>query len=527
MRRTLILLSLATALMAGAVANLSAAAEPRVALVIGNGAYQNVTPLKNPAHDAKLMAETLKSVGFELVGGDALIDADKPALEHAIRSFGQALRGGAVGFFYYSGHGVQIGGTNYLIPVGANVTEELDAKFELVDAGLVLDAMANARNRLNIMSLDACRNNPFGGRGVRGFSAGLGEVTAPAGTVISYATQPGAVAQDGAGEHSPYTQALAAAIREPGHDVFTTFNEVGLRVKEMTGGLQQPWLATSPIDGQFFFVPGDADDMQRASLEAEKRKAEAEAATAEAAAARARAQADAAARAQAEAQSKADAAEQAKAAAEAAAAKSAAAAAREHETASKSEADAKAARARAEAIVTKAQAEAAKADAQAQAAIKAQAAAEAAKAQAEAELARAKAASSSRQQVAAAASPPPGPPPHEGRGVGRFDGTWTGTFSCVPVTGARGFDRPFVAMVRNGHLQIQMGTPGTPGWSVIDGDVDAEGKFEAKQTGLAGNNSPLPPGAPLTARFLGALGDKDGRATRIRGRPCTLTFQRL
>jgi len=526
MRRALILLS--AAVMAGIVVSHldAAAAEQRVALVIGNGTYQNVTPLKNPVGDAKLMAEALKSVGFELVGGEPLIDADKPTLERAIRSFGQALRGGAVGLFYYSGHGVQIGGANYLVPVGANVAEELDAKFELVDAGLVLDAMANARNRLNIVSLDACRNNPFGGRGVRGFATGLGEVLAPAGTVISYATQPGAVALDGAGEHSPYTQALAKAIREPGRDVFATFNEVGLRVKEVTGGLQQPWLATSPIDGQFFFVPGDPGDANRAALEAEKRKAEAEAATAEAAAARAQALADAASRAQADAQAKADAAERAKAQAEAAAAKSAAAAAREHETASKSEADAKAARARAEAIATKAQADAAKSDAQAQAAIKAEAAAKAAEARAEAELARAKAASTSRQQMAAA-SPPPGPPPHRTRSTARFDGTWTGILACVPVNGVHGFSRPFVALVKEGHLQVRMGVPDTPGWSAIDGDVDGDGKLEAKQTGLAGNNSPLPPGTPMTARFLGALGDREGRATRIRGRPCTLTFQRL
>jgi uncharacterized caspase-like protein len=525
MRQALILLS--AVLAVAVVGHLgAAAAEQRVALVIGNGAYQNVTPLKNPVGDAKLMAEALKSVGFELVGGEPLIDADKPTLERAIRSFGQALRGGAVGLFYYSGHGVQIGGANYLVPVGANVAEELDAKFELVDAGLVLDAMANARNRLNIVSLDACRNNPFGGRGVRGFVAGLGEVLAPAGTVISYATQPGAVALDGAGEHSPYTQALAKAIREPGRDVFATFNEVGLRVKEVTGGLQQPWLATSPIDGQFFFVPGDPGDANRAALEAEKRKAEADAATAEAAAARAQALADAASRAQADAQAKADAAERAKAQAEAAAEKSAAAAAREHETASKSEADAKAARARAEAIATKAQADAAKSDAQAQAAIKAEAAAKAAEARAEAELARAKAASTSRQQMAAAA-PPPGPPPHRTRSTARFDGTWTGTLACVPVNGVHGFSRPFVALVKEGHLQVRMGVPDTPGWSAIDGDVDGDGKLQAKQTGLAGNNSPLPPGTPMTARFLGALGDKAGRATRIRGRPCTLTFQRL
>ena len=254
MRQAIILLLVALAFV-GAAGTGAGAAERRIALVIGNGAYRNVPPLKNPPNDARPMAATLKAVGFELIGGKPLLDADKAALERAIRRFGQALRGGAVGLFYYSGHGVQINGANYLVPVGANIAEELDAKFELVDAGLVLEAMADARNRLNIMILDACRNNPFGGRGLRNLGAGLAQVTAPAGTVISYATQPGNVARDGTGPNSPYTEALAAALRQPGQDLFTTFNAVGLRVKQETHGQQQPWLAVSPIEGQFFFVP--------------------------------------------------------------------------------------------------------------------------------------------------------------------------------------------------------------------------------------------------------------------------------
>jgi uncharacterized caspase-like protein len=318
-------LVLALLLLSAAFPPTGAAAERRIALIVGNGAYQNVAPLRNPPNDAQLMADTLKSAGFELVAGKALINIDKAALERAIRAFGQALRGGAVGLFYYSGHGVQIAGANYLVPVGANVVEELDAKFELVDAGLVLDAMANARNRLNIMILDACRNNPFGGGRFRAIAAGLSQVTAPAGTVISYATQPGDVAQDGTGSHSPYTEALATAIRQPGRDLFATFNEVGLRVKEVTQGEQQPWLATSPIEGQFFFAPGETDDMRRARLETEQLKSQADQARAEVAAARAQAQADAAARAQLEAQAKTQAAELAKAQAEAAEAKLAAA----------------------------------------------------------------------------------------------------------------------------------------------------------------------------------------------------------
>jgi uncharacterized caspase-like protein len=232
--------------------------EQRVALVIGNGAYKHTAPLVNPPNDARLMADTLATLGFRLIGGRALLNADKPAMEKAIREFGQRLRGGAVGLFYYAGHGVQVKGENYLIPVAANIADESDVKYELVSAGFVLDEMANANNRLNVVILDACRNNPFGGRGLRSASSGLAQVTAPAGTVISYATQPGNVALDGSAKHSPYTAALAAAMRKPGLGVFETFNEVGLAVKTATGGRQQPWFATSPIEGTFQFVPGAA-----------------------------------------------------------------------------------------------------------------------------------------------------------------------------------------------------------------------------------------------------------------------------
>jgi formylglycine-generating enzyme required for sulfatase activity/uncharacterized caspase-like protein len=232
--------------------------EQRVALVIGNGAYKHTAPLVNPPNDARLMAETLASLGFRLIGGRALLNADKPAMEKAIREFGQRLRGGAVGLFYYAGHGVQVRGENYLIPVAANIADESDVKYELVSAGFVLDEMANANNRLNVVILDACRNNPFGGRGLRSAASGLAQVTAPAGTVISYATQPGNVALDGSAKNSPYSAALAAAMRKPGLGVFETFNEVGLAVKTATRGRQQPWFATSPIEGTFQFVPGAA-----------------------------------------------------------------------------------------------------------------------------------------------------------------------------------------------------------------------------------------------------------------------------
>jgi hypothetical protein len=249
------------ALLAASMALLSsepAAAEKRVALVIGNSAYKNVTPLDNPAKDAQLMAETLTGIGFTLIGGRAQIDLDKTAMDNAVQEFGRQVIGADVALFYYAGHGVQVAGSNYLVPVGANPTREADVDFQMVDANLVLRQMQGSGTRLNLVILDACRNNPFGLRGLRGSDGGLAQMRAPDGTLISYATQPGNVAQDGTDGHSPYTKALAATLKQPGLDIFQTFNQVGLAVKRATGGAQQPWVSSSPIDGTFYFVAPSA-----------------------------------------------------------------------------------------------------------------------------------------------------------------------------------------------------------------------------------------------------------------------------
>ncbi len=229
-------------------------AEKRVALVIGNSAYQNVTPLENPANDAVLMAETLKDLGFSITGDHAQLNLDKRALDDAIQSFGKQVQGADVALFYYAGHGVQVRGSNYLVPVSANPSREADVDFQMVDVSLVLNQMQGSGTRLNMVILDACRNNPFGGRGLRSSNGGLAQLQAPDGTLISYATQPGNVAQDGSDGHSPYTAALAATLKRPGSDLFQTFNAVGLTVKRSTGGAQQPWVSSSPIDGNFYFA---------------------------------------------------------------------------------------------------------------------------------------------------------------------------------------------------------------------------------------------------------------------------------
>ncbi|MFN5037032.1 MAG: YARHG domain-containing protein [Bradyrhizobium sp.] len=246
-----------TLLAAGLLAILfaaPAAADKRVALVVGNSTYQNVSRLQNPKGDAQLVAETLQRLGFALVGGQAQVDLDKAGFDAAIQRFGSQLMGADVALFYYAGHGIQVRGTNYLVPVSANPTREADVDFQMVDVGLVLRQMEGAGTRLNLVVLAACRNNPFGGRARRAADGGLAQIRAPEGTLLSYATQPGNVALDGDDGHSPYTRALVDTMQKPGLDVLQAFNQVGLVVKRATGSAQQPWVSTSPIDGSFYFA---------------------------------------------------------------------------------------------------------------------------------------------------------------------------------------------------------------------------------------------------------------------------------
>jgi TPR repeat protein len=238
-------------------ASAQADAERRVALVIGNQAYQHLPRLSTPNGDAQLIATTLQKLGFELIGGGAQTDLDRAGFEKVIRQFGAALRGGSVGLFYYAGHGVAVGGVNFLVPVGANPVTVQDVDYELISADLVLKQMEAAGSKLNIIVLDACRNNPFGGRGLREAGQGLATMRAARGTLISYATQPGNVAADGAG-HSPYTAVLADVMRRPGLEVWKVFNEVAVAVDKATGGAQQPWISSSPLEGTFYFATAAA-----------------------------------------------------------------------------------------------------------------------------------------------------------------------------------------------------------------------------------------------------------------------------
>ncbi len=220
----------------------------RIALVIGNSNYASA-PLKNPVNDATDMAAALREAGFQVTLGT---DWTKRQMETAIREFGTRLRSGGIGLFYFAGHGMQVRGRNYLVPVGFELGTESDVEYEAVDASRVLGQMEDAGNGLNVVILDACRNNPFG-RGFRSAEQGLAQVTAPTGSFIGYATAPGSVAADGAGRNGTYTAALLEALRVPGLKVEDVFKRVRQTVAGQTGRKQVPWDSSSLV-GDFYFT---------------------------------------------------------------------------------------------------------------------------------------------------------------------------------------------------------------------------------------------------------------------------------
>jgi formylglycine-generating enzyme required for sulfatase activity len=221
--------------------------EKRVALVIGNGAYKSITPLKNPPNDAKAMAAALRSLGFDVI---SKINVDKREMREAINQFGVEIQGSGVGLFYYAGHGVQSSGRNYLIPVNASIGSEGDVEDEAVSVDQILSRMGDARNRMNVVILDACRNNPFSS--YRSLSRGLTQMLAPSGTFIAYSTAPGSVAEDGKGANGVYTQALLKEIKVPGVPLEDMFKNVLSDVKRQTRGKQIPWTSSS-VEGDFYF----------------------------------------------------------------------------------------------------------------------------------------------------------------------------------------------------------------------------------------------------------------------------------
>ncbi|WP_439817417.1 caspase family protein [Zavarzinia sp. CC-PAN008] len=274
MRRWLVAWGVVLALALGILGphGVAQAAEKRVALVLGNAAYGQA-PLANPVNDAKAMAAALERLGFVVI---LRTDATQLEMRRALRAFAQEIQaGGTAAVIYYAGHGVQYGGQNYLMPVDARVETEGDIPLEGLGMDVVLDQLVQAGSPVNVIVLDACRNNPFErGPGavtrsmapepIRGYGQerglGLAQITAPRGTLIAYATAPGSTAADGTGEHSHYTGALLEVIETPGLKVEDLFKQVLVKVAEATANAQTPWISSS-LSGDFYFAPAVAPDV--------------------------------------------------------------------------------------------------------------------------------------------------------------------------------------------------------------------------------------------------------------------------
>jgi len=241
----------------GIPSNLNAGS--RIALVIGNGAYERA-PLRNPVNDARAMADSLRRLGFQVT---LRTDVDLPKMIDAIEQFMRDGRRDDVRVFFYAGHGIQFRGKNYLVPVDVSLEAQEDIPTSLADLQEVVDHLERMGKGLNIIILDACRTFPLPGRfraGTRGIPVkpvpGLAQITAPGGTFIAFSTAPGAVARDGAGAvHSVYTRHLLANLEIPGLTVEQVFKRVRVSVLNDTDQSQMPWENSSLI-GDFCFKPG-------------------------------------------------------------------------------------------------------------------------------------------------------------------------------------------------------------------------------------------------------------------------------
>jgi hypothetical protein len=228
--------------------NDSSDTDRRIGLVIGNGGYSS-SPLKNPVNDASDISSRLERLGFSVTDGR---DMSRKEMYSAIREFGNNLKKGGVGLFYYAGHGMQVKGKNYLIPVGVDIQSEDEVESEAIDAGLVMRKMESAGNAMNMVFLDACRDNPFA-RSFRSNFKGLAQMDAPSGSLIVYSTAPGSVAADGKGRNGTFTKNLLLHLNTPGLEVGKMLRKVRVSVKKDTGGKQVPWESSS-LEGDFYFV---------------------------------------------------------------------------------------------------------------------------------------------------------------------------------------------------------------------------------------------------------------------------------
>ena len=232
----------------------------RVALVIGNSDYQHGSKLRNAVNDANDIAKTLKELNFDVI---LLTNGNLRSMDQSLERFYRQLQQGAVGLFYYAGHGIQVNGENYLIPVDARLNRESEVNYESLPLGKLLAAMEESDNGVNIVILDACRDNPFGRSWTRSSSnKGLAAIQNSAtGTFIAYATGPGDVAQDGTGRNGTFTEALLKNLRNPNQNVEEIFKQVRVDVANKTNNAQVPW-TTSSLIGDFYFATNSQGNTQ-------------------------------------------------------------------------------------------------------------------------------------------------------------------------------------------------------------------------------------------------------------------------
>ena len=249
----------ATIMLLGSSA--AALAETRVALVIGNSAYRAAPRLNNPARDAVGVAEALRQAGFSITS--VRLDADQADMRSSLQAFARAARGADVAAVYFAGHGLEMGGVNYLIPVDAKLAADSDVAYEAIPLDLVMDAVSGAR-RFGLVMLDACRNNPFAAQmsvrrgGQRSLGRGLARVEPVGNTLVVYAARDGTTATDGDANHSPFAQAVIKRLPTPGLEVGLAFRQVRDDVAAATGGVQQPFTYGSLGGDAFYFVGGPA-----------------------------------------------------------------------------------------------------------------------------------------------------------------------------------------------------------------------------------------------------------------------------
>lgn len=230
-----------------------AAASNRVALVVGNADYE-LMPLDNPINDARAMSSVLAEAGFDVV---SVLDADLAGMQNAMLQFAAKLSPETTALVYYAGHGIQSNGRNYLLPVDVKLESERSLRFEALSLNAILEELDLSGARTKLVILDACRNNPFE-RKTRGASRGLAAVDAARGTLIAYATAPGATAADGSGENGLYTASLIRAMREPGLKVEEVFKQTRIEVSSASDGAQVPWESSS-LTGDLIFIQAEGD----------------------------------------------------------------------------------------------------------------------------------------------------------------------------------------------------------------------------------------------------------------------------